>query len=93
MSKQELQGLSSDSPAGSDIDQKHPEAFADNETPSDTQSEDVQIGQPVAFLSNGLTEHYTPIDSYEGRHRFDPKFQWTTEEETRLIRRVRLPAR
>lgn len=25
---------------------------------------------------------------YENRHRFDPEFQWTAEEEKRLVRRI-----
>ena len=26
---------------------------------------------------------------YEGRHRFDPKYTWTAEEEKKLVRKVR----
>ena len=33
-------------------------------------------------------EIYVPIDNYEGRHRYDPKAEWTPEEEKRLIRKV-----
>ncbi|KAJ3041209.1 hypothetical protein HDV00_009747 [Rhizophlyctis rosea] len=35
-----------------------------------------------------LAEHYMPRDDYEGRHRFDPKFQWTAEEERKLVRKI-----
>ena len=31
---------------------------------------------------------YVPIHNYEGKHRYDPKAQWTPEEEKRLIRKV-----
>ncbi|KAI4258526.1 MAG: hypothetical protein L6R42_005034, partial [Xanthoria sp. 1 TBL-2021] len=35
-----------------------------------------------------LNKYYVPIDSYEGRHRYDPKATWTKEEEQSLIRKV-----
>ncbi|KAI4159514.1 MAG: hypothetical protein LQ342_006515 [Letrouitia transgressa] len=31
---------------------------------------------------------YTPIAKYEGRHRYDPKFEWEPKEERRLIRKL-----
>jgi hypothetical protein len=45
----------------------------------------------ATFAIQGLGEHYVPIDSYEGRHRYDPKFEWEPEEERRVVRKVRLP--
>ena len=33
---------------------------------------------------------YAPIDSYEGRHRYDPTAQWTEAEERVLVRKVSL---
>ncbi|KAL9042208.1 MAG: hypothetical protein Q9214_003850, partial [Letrouitia sp. 1 TL-2023] len=30
---------------------------------------------------------YIPIGKYEGRHRYDPKFEWEPKEERRLIRK------
>lgn len=42
------------------------------------------------FLSTGLEENYAPIDSYEGRHRYDPTFRWSEGEETKLVRKVSL---
>ncbi|MCJ1334415.1 hypothetical protein MMC10_011124 [Thelotrema lepadinum] len=35
-----------------------------------------------------LWKYYAPIDSYEGKHRYDPKATWTPEEEKRLVRRL-----
>lgn len=35
-----------------------------------------------------LNKYYVPIDSYEGRHRYDPKATWTKEEEQSLIRKL-----
>ncbi|KAI9045632.1 putative transporter [Aspergillus affinis] len=32
--------------------------------------------------------YYKPIDSYEGIHRWDPDFEWTEEEEKRVIRKI-----
>jgi len=33
-------------------------------------------------------DFYKPIDTYEGRHRYDPKFEWTAKEEKRVVRRI-----
>ena len=37
-----------------------------------------------------LDKYYVPIDTYEGRHRFDAKATWSTTEEKALIRRLDL---
>ena len=42
-----------------------------------------------AFDTAGLEEFYKPIDSYEGRHRYDPSFQWQPKDEQRVVRKVR----
>lgn len=39
---------------------------------------------------SSLERFYEPIDAYEGRHRYNPKAQWSKGEEQILIRRVRL---
>lgn len=44
----------------------------------------------VTFDTAGLQSHYTPIDRYEGKHRYDPDFDWEPEEERRVVRKVRL---
>ena len=31
---------------------------------------------------------FRPIDSYEGLHRWDPDFQWTEQEEKKVVRKV-----
>ncbi|KAL4771334.1 major facilitator superfamily domain-containing protein [Aspergillus nidulans var. acristatus] len=31
---------------------------------------------------------YKPIDTYEGLHRWDPDFEWTEEEERRIVRKI-----
>ena len=31
---------------------------------------------------------YAPIEAFEGRHRYDPAFEWEPREEKRLVRKV-----
>ena len=38
--------------------------------------------------NDSLSQYYAPIESYEGRHRYDPKFEWTPKEEKRVVRKV-----
>ncbi|KAJ5729608.1 uncharacterized protein N7483_004116 [Penicillium malachiteum] len=33
-------------------------------------------------------QFYRPIDSYEGIHRWDPNFEWTKEEEQKIVRKI-----
>lgn len=40
------------------------------------------------FDNDSLEDFYKPIDAYEGKHRYDPKFQWEKKEETRVVRKV-----
>ena len=37
---------------------------------------------------NGLEQYYVPIDTYEGRHRYDPRAQWSPQEEKKLVRKL-----
>ena len=37
-----------------------------------------------------LNKYYVPIDTYEGRHRYDARATWSKEEERALIRRLDL---
>jgi hypothetical protein len=41
-----------------------------------------------AFSGGGDTRWYKPIDTYEGRHRWDPNAEWTKEEEKKIVRKV-----
>lgn len=41
-----------------------------------------------AFDNASLEQYYKPIDSYEGRHRWDPDFAWEAKEEKRVVRKV-----
>lgn len=83
------------SPRDSELDLKHPEliikplsdygSLSDRAGPSPT---DIKNGD-VAFDTAGLDDLYAPIESYEGRHRWDPKYEWDPKEEKRLVRKVR----
>jgi len=45
-----------------------------------------------AFSNPQTAEYWRSVyeeAKYEGRHRFDPDFTWTAEEERRLVRKVR----
>jgi hypothetical protein len=42
----------------------------------------------AAFDTSEDPRYYKPIPTYEGFHRWDPDFEWTEEEEKRLIRKV-----
>lgn len=42
----------------------------------------------VTFDRESLEDFYKPIDSYEGRHRYDPNFEWEPKEEKRLVRKI-----
>lgn len=46
--------------------------------------------QHRTFDGDSTDSFYKPIDSYEGRHRWDPEFQWEEKEERRLVRKVSL---
>jgi hypothetical protein len=55
---------------------------------SDTKLDtDKDLGRHV-FETDDTKEIYKPIEGYEGAHRFDPSFQWTQEEERKLVRTV-----
>ena len=57
----------------------------------DSNLKEADIKETERDLDDGSSaEHdaYVPIHNYEGRHRYDPKAEWTPEEEKRLIRKV-----
>lgn len=39
---------------------------------------------------DSLASFYKPVESYEGRHRFDPHFQWEPAAEKKVVRKVRV---
>lgn len=40
------------------------------------------------FDTSGLEDYYKPIATYEGIHRYDPKFDWEPQEERKLVRKI-----
>ena len=68
-------------------------AFARSQTYSpDSDEEDIAGHREPELASKddelSLDKYYAPIDSYEGRHRYDPKATWSKAEEKALIRRL-----
>ncbi|KAH8651446.1 major facilitator superfamily domain-containing protein [Xylariales sp. PMI_506] len=45
-------------------------------------------GDGGVVAAGARTELYRPISNYEGAHRYDPKFEWTEQEEKKLIRKL-----
>ncbi|KZF20922.1 putative transporter [Xylona heveae TC161] len=43
-----------------------------------------------AFDTKGVEHLYEPIDTYEGKHRWDPEFEWEPQEEKKLVRKIDL---
>ncbi|KAK3391150.1 major facilitator superfamily domain-containing protein [Podospora didyma] len=41
-----------------------------------------------AFASGGQARYYEPIDSYEGKHRWDPEAEWSDKEEQHIVRKL-----
>lgn len=60
------------------------------ETTSDSKSASLRLGESDGgvIAIGGNLDSYRPIDTYEGAHRFDPLYEWTENEEKRLVRRV-----
>ncbi|KAK6428017.1 hypothetical protein LTR95_015845, partial [Oleoguttula sp. CCFEE 5521] len=46
-------------------------------------------GREATFdASSSEVSFYAPIESYEGIHRYDPKFEWEPQEERRIVRKI-----
>ena len=59
------------------------ESREDNEGPS---------VQPSTFQVDGLETFYKPIQGYEGLHRYDPDYTWTSTDERAVVRKVCQPS-
>lgn len=53
-------------------------------------SDSSSLAEDKTFLRVPGEDTYIPIDKYEGRHRWDPQFQWDPSEEKRLVRKIDL---
>lgn len=45
---------------------------------------------PKHIEDAALSVFYKPGESYEGRHRWDPRFEWRASEEKELVKKVAL---
>ena len=45
-------------------------------------------GRRKAAEDDSFESFYKPVESYEGRHRYDPYFEWEPHEEKKVVRRV-----
>ena len=55
---------------------------------SDSNGNDLKKHPSLDDPEDVLERYYVPIDTYEGRHRYDPKATWTKAEESALIRKL-----
>ncbi|RDW86678.1 putative transporter [Aspergillus mulundensis] len=72
-------------------DKKSPDVVVDSEASSDAGNKDrrrIREYNEAAFDQSEDPRFYKPIPEYEGIHRWDPDFDWTEEEEKRLVRKV-----
>ncbi|RVD87829.1 uncharacterized protein DFL_002037 [Arthrobotrys flagrans] len=71
-------------------DLKNPSTVAANVISDDSSfSDESTKGKNITFASKGLADDlYVPIDTYEGRHRYDPTYEWDPKEEKRLVRKI-----
>ena len=72
----------------SDMDLKHigkSEAVVSEDTSNSAQS---SLAEDKAFLRTSGLDNEEPIDTYEGKHRWDPSFEWQPDEEKRVLRKI-----
>ncbi|MCJ1275895.1 hypothetical protein MMC21_003700 [Puttea exsequens] len=71
-----------------DKDGSNEQADLKDGTASPQSSVDDYAQHKGTFETISDSSYYTPIDKYEGRHRYDPNFQWEPKEEKRLVRKL-----
>ena len=55
---------------------------------SDDEPRQPKVPDDCSFDTTEDPDLYRPISTYEGIHRWDPDFEWTEQEEKRLIKKV-----
>ena len=55
---------------------------------SDDETRQPKVPDDCTFDTTEDPDLYRPISTYEGIHRWDPDFEWTEQEEKRLIKKV-----
>jgi hypothetical protein len=66
-----------------DMDDKRPEVV--NVQPVIAGRRRIRVFESVDDTNDAF---YAPIEAYEGRHRYNPKFEWESQEERCLVRKV-----
>lgn len=66
------------------------DAFKGHDTINHAQGTGGTSKHNVTFERFGNDEFYTPIENYEGKHRYDPTFEWEPQEERKLVRKLDL---
>ncbi|KAL4959714.1 putative transporter [Aspergillus stella-maris] len=72
-------------------EKKGPDAVVESDSSSDSGAKDhrrYKEYNEAAFDQSEDPRFYKPIPEYEGINRWDPDFDWTEEEEKRLVRKV-----
>jgi hypothetical protein len=60
----------------------------DNKDLSSLESKSLPSKGGHVFETDGLEDLYKPIPTYEGIHRYDPQFQWRSEDEKKVVWKV-----
>lgn len=55
---------------------------------SDDEPRQPKVPEDCTFDTTEDPDLYRPISTYEGIHRWDPDFEWTEQEEKKLIKKV-----
>ena len=80
--------------AGKSIEATQPDALVPSSSQKNSSDFDsirnLKQHEGEAYASGGDTRYYEPIDTYEGKHRWDPKADWTDKEEKHVIRKLDL---
>ncbi|KAL1406737.1 hypothetical protein Q8F55_006141 [Vanrija albida] len=63
-------------------------SYKDEESDGKTSQERSRQDQATDSDTVSLTQFYEPPDSYESKHRWDPKATWSKEEEKKLVRKL-----
>ncbi|KAL2865736.1 putative transporter [Aspergillus lucknowensis] len=74
-----------------DETKKEPDAALESDSSSNSGSRErgrYREFNECAFDTTEDPRFYKPIPEYEGIHRWDPEFDWTEEEEKRLVRKI-----
>ncbi|KAJ4381288.1 hypothetical protein N0V86_003637 [Didymella sp. IMI 355093] len=67
----------------------------ETDTPSSVNSSSISVRhvgvgkKGTTWAATGLkNNHYRPVETYEGLHRYDPDFDWELEEERKIVKKA-----